>query len=83
MISFIKNNRIGKVLLLSVIFTVVIFVFSLPKIGSTQGVPISTTFDYQSVMNFQKNFTLDRIATLAAKQILSNKSIIVKPFSSC
>ncbi|MFA6554433.1 MAG: hypothetical protein WCS89_02900 [Candidatus Paceibacterota bacterium] len=34
------------------------------------GVPISTGQDFQSVMNYQKNFTLDKIATMIAKQIL-------------
>jgi len=33
-------------------------------------VPISTSEDYQSTMNYQKNFTLDKIAVTIAKQLL-------------
>jgi len=71
MLTSNKNRGIGKIITLSIISIVVIFVFSITKTSNAQiGVPISTMFDYQSVMNFQKNFTLDRVATLAAKQIL-------------
>lgn len=43
----------------------------LPRVTSAQmGVPISTGQDFQSVMNYQKNFTLDKIATMVAKQLL-------------
>lgn len=41
------------------------------------GVPISTQLDFQSIMNFQKNFTLDRVATMVAKQILHQITVSV------
>lgn len=41
------------------------------------GVPISTQLDFQSIMNFQKNFTFDRIAVMAAKQVLHQITVSV------
>lgn len=61
-----KINRVIKTLLVVIIISILYTNTSRAQIG----VPISTTFDFHNIMNYQKNFTLDRIATLFAKQIL-------------
>lgn len=39
------------------------------------GVPIGTDTDRQSIMNYLKNFTLDKLASIAAKQILHQMTV--------
>jgi len=73
-----KNTHLHKSLLFALIFTLAISasVFSTTRYAHAQAsatgisVPTDTGFDFQSIMNFTKNFTLDRLATTIAKQVL-------------
>jgi len=50
-----------------------------PRIAHAQGinVPIGTTFDFNSIMKYLKDFVLDKLAYLVAKQILHQMTISV------
>jgi len=50
-----------------------------PKTAHAQGlnVPIGTTFDFQSIMKYLKDFVLDKLAYLIAKQILHQMTLSV------
>jgi hypothetical protein len=46
-------------------------------VSSFATVPVNTSLDYNTTMDHLKNFTLDRLATLVAKQILHQMTISV------
>lgn len=65
-----KKNH-SKTIIFLIIFSLITTGVLYPSTSyAVLGVPISTNLDYQSVMNFQKNFNFDKIATMVAKQIL-------------
>ncbi len=57
-------------IILIVLFTITLSINSTTVLAQGAGVPIGTGFDFQSIMNYTKSFTLDKLATMAAKQVL-------------
>ncbi len=73
-----KNTHLHKLVSFAFIFTLAISasVFSTTRYAHAQAsatgisVPTDTGFDFQSIMNFKKSFTLDKAASTIAKVVL-------------
>ena len=69
---FTKYQQFSKsITIITLILSLSVGLFALPLSARAQGtVPGNTTFDYHAIMGNMKDFTLDKLATLVAKQIL-------------
>lgn len=79
--NIMEKNSIRKTILTILIF-VLFFNVSTTRFTHAQAqnpmtVPIGTGFDFQSIMNYVKTFTLDKIAYMVAKQVLHQMTVSV------
>lgn len=65
-----KKNKLIIIVAIASLTISSTFIVQQKTAHAVLGVPISTQFDFHNIMSFQKNFSLDKIATMIAKQIL-------------